>query len=59
MILAIASKSPLFSDDRPLVETEREFLTALRKAVIARPDPTLPERAVTAGFVVLETTGGE
>ena len=30
MILAVASKSPLFSKDRPLVETEREFLTALQ-----------------------------
>ena len=59
MIVAIASKSPLFAEDRPLVETEREFLTALRKAIIARPDPTLPERVVTASFVVLETTRGE
>ena len=59
MIVAIASKSPLFAEDRPLVETEREFLTELRKAIIARPDPTLPERVVTASFVVLETTRGE
>ena len=59
MIVAIASKSPLFSEDRPLVETEREFLTALRRAIIARPDPTQPERVVSAGFVALEdqTTG--
>ncbi len=55
MIVAIASKSPLFSEDRPLVETEREFLTALRKAIIARPDPGQPERTVSAGFVALET----
>ena len=59
MILAVASKSPLFDEDRPLVETEREFLTALRKAIIARPDPTQPERVVAASFVVLETTRGE
>ena len=59
MMVAIASKSPLFAEDRPLVETEREFLTALRKAIIARPDPTLLERVVTASFAVLETTGGE
>ena len=59
MIVAIASKCPLFAKDRPLVETEREFLTALRKAIIARPDPSLPERVVTASFVVLETTGGD
>ena len=59
MIVAIASKSPLFAEDRPLVETEREFLTALRKAIIARPDPTQPERVVSAGFVALETKPGE
>ena len=59
MIVALASKSPLFADDRPLVETEREFLTALRKAIIARPDPTQPERVVSASFVILETTAGE
>ncbi|MDE0035513.1 MAG: C39 family peptidase [Deltaproteobacteria bacterium] len=59
MIVALASKSPLFAEDRPLVETEREFLTALRRAIIARPDPTQPERVVSAGFVALETKPGE
>ena len=59
MIVALASKSPLFDEDRPLVETEREFLTALRRAIIARPDPTQPERVVTASYAVLETTEGE
>ena len=58
MIVAVASRSPLFSGDRPLVETEREFLTALRKAIIARPDPAQPERVVNAGFVALETAEG-
>ena len=58
MIVALASKSPLFDEDRPLVETEREFLTALRKAIIARPDPSQPERVVTASYVLLDTTGG-
>ncbi len=59
MIVALASKSPLFAEDRPLVETEREFLTALRKAIIVRPDPTQPERVVSASFVTLETKQGE
>ena len=59
MIVAIASKSPLFAEDRPLVETEREFLTALRRAIIARPAPAQPERVVSAGFVALETKPGE
>lgn len=59
MIVAVASKSPLFSKDRPLVETEREFLTALRGAVIARPDPNQPERFVSAAFAALKTKKGE
>ena len=59
MIVALASRSPLFDEDRPLVETEREFLTALRKALLARPDPTQPERVVAAGYVVLETVKGD
>ena len=59
MIVALASRSPLFVEDRPLVETEREFLTALRRAIIARPDPAQPERVVAASFVVLQTTAGE
>ena len=59
MIIAVASKSPLFSKDRPLVETEREFLTALRGAVIAWPDPTQPERVVSAAFVALKTKKGD
>ena len=59
MIVAVASRSPLFAEERPPVETEREFLTALRKAILARPDPAQPERVVAASFVVLETTEGE
>ena len=58
MIVAVATRSPLFPEARPFVETEREFLTALRKAIIARPDPTQPERVVTASFAVLETKRG-
>ena len=59
MIVAIAPRSPLFASRRPLVETERAFLTALRRAIIARPDPTQPERVVSAAFVALETRQGE
>ena len=59
MIVAVASKSPLFSKDRPLVETEREFLSALRGAIIARPDPAQPERVVSAAFAALETKKGD
>ena len=59
MMVAIASKSPLFVEDRPAVETEREFLTALRKTIIARPDPTQAQRLVSASYAVLETSQGE
>lgn len=59
MIVAIASRSPLFLEDRPLMETEREFLTALRKAIIARPDATSSARHITASFVTLETAPKE
>ncbi|MDE0149160.1 MAG: DUF4384 domain-containing protein [Rhodospirillaceae bacterium] len=59
MVVAIASRSPLFAGKRPLIETEREFLTALRRAIVARPDPTRPERVVGAAFVALETKQGE
>ena len=55
MIVAIASASPLFEMPRPTVELEREFLTALRKAILARPDPDLPERRITASYEILRT----
>lgn len=34
MILAIATRSPLFSTPRPVIETERAFLSALRASTI-------------------------
>lgn len=55
MIVAIASASPLFDEPRPTTELEREFLTALRKAILARPDPDLPERRVTASYQLIKT----
>lgn len=55
MIIAIASASPLFDEPRPTVEVEREFLTALRQAILARPDRDLPERRVTATYDILTT----
>jgi len=29
----------------------------LRKAILARPDPDLPERRISAAYAVLETNG--
>jgi len=57
MVIAISSASPLFEEPRPTVEVERTFLTALRKAILARPDPDLPERRISAAYAVLETNG--
>lgn len=55
MIVVIASKSPLFDKRRPKVEIERDFLSALRDAIIARPDANSAERLVTADYYVLQT----
>lgn len=57
MVIAISSASPLFDEPRPTVEVERTFLTALRKAILARPNPNLPERRISATYAVLETKG--
>jgi hypothetical protein len=59
MVIAIASASPLFPEPRPTVEVERTFLTALRAAILARPDPNLPERRISAAYAVLETKGDQ
>jgi hypothetical protein len=50
MLIVLAGRSPIFPDLRPTQETEREFLSALRRALVAKPDPSLPDRDVTAGF---------
>ena len=34
LVLAVSTRSPLFPEERPTVETEREFLSALRAATI-------------------------
>lgn len=56
MIIVLASKSPIFETKRELVEIERDFLTGLRKAVLARPAPNDPARLVTAAVKFLETS---
>ena len=55
MLLVLASRSPLFAEPRPETETEREFLTALREAILARPDKTSPERFISAAYVPIHT----
>lgn len=55
MLIVTAARAPLFSDARPAKETEREFLTALRLALVAKPDPSLPDRDVAANFDAIVT----
>lgn len=55
MIIALASRSPLFDAELPATQTERDFLTALRRALIYKPSPDLPDREVTAAVKTLNT----
>jgi hypothetical protein len=55
MLIVLAGRSPIFSDLRPTQETECQFLTALRRALIAKPDPAAPDRDVTAGYDTIMT----
>jgi hypothetical protein len=56
MIIAVASRSPLFDAQLPPTQTEREYLTALRRALIYKPSPELPDREVTAAIKMLQTS---
>lgn len=55
MIIALASRSPLFEDKLPAEQTEREYLTALRRALIYKPSAELPDREVSATITTLQT----
>lgn len=57
MMLAISSRSPLFATPRPQVETEREFLTALRRAIVETPDGQ-GERLISASYRAFKTNKG-
>ena len=56
MIIAIASRSPLFDHELPQQETERDYLSQLRRALIYKPVPDMPDREVTASMTTLETS---
>jgi hypothetical protein len=55
MVLAVASASPLFDGPLPKLQTEREFLSALRRAVIYKSDQSKAERRVSAAFLGIQT----
>lgn len=56
MLLVISSRSPLFAEPRPQTETEREFLSALREAILARPNKQSAERFISAAYVPIHTS---
>jgi Caspase domain/Papain family cysteine protease/Domain of unknown function (DUF4384) len=55
MIIAIASRSPLFDHELPAQQTEREFLSDLRRALLYKPAPDMPDRELTATIKTLQT----
>ena len=55
MLIAVAAASPLFTDGMPPQATEREYLTALRKTLEYKPDPTQPDRVVDGAAIALTT----
>ena len=55
MIVVLASASPLFEPKLSEEQIDREYLSALRKALVFKADPRLPGRDVSAAFLGLET----
>lgn len=58
MMIAVFSRSPLFSAPRQQMETEREFLTALRQSLLLNPLGNDAMRLITADYHALETFEG-
>ena len=55
LIIAITSRSPLFEQPLPDRMSEREYLSALRRALSYKPDPSMPDREVSASMMALVT----
>ncbi|MGD0958519.1 MAG: C1 family peptidase [Methylomonas sp.] len=55
MLIAIASASPLFDEDLPKSQTEREYLTRFRQAFLAVPQRGANSRIVSAAMNTLIT----
>src|SRR6185312_1061943 len=55
VVIAVATASPLFTDGIPASATERDYLTALRKTLLYKPDPNQPDRLVDAKVIALTT----
>lgn len=55
MIVAIATASPLFDDELPKSQIEREYLTKFRLAFLTKSEPGAPARIVSAAVTSLVT----
>ena len=55
MVVVLSSASPLFEQPLPQKQTEREFLTVVRRALTYKADPSLPDRVVSAAVLGIET----
>lgn len=55
MIIALASRSPLFERELPASQSDREFLSALRRALMYKPSPDMPDREVAAAVKAVQT----
>ena len=55
MLVVLASKTPIFAEQLPRVETERQFLTELRRTLIAISDAASADRVVSASFDTIVT----
>lgn len=55
MIIAVASRRPLFAEQLPLRQTEREYLSMLRRALVFPPSAERLEGGVTAAVRAVET----
>ena len=55
MIIALASRSPLFDASLPTQMYERDYLSELRRALLHKPSPGFPDREVAASVFLLQT----
>ncbi len=56
MLIVLAGHSPVFPERRPDQETEREFLSALSRALLWKIDSAAPDRDVVAAYDATITT---
>ena len=56
MIIAIASRSPLFDHELAAQQTERDYLSELRRALLYKPIPDMPDRELAATIATLKTS---